>query len=109
MTPSSGELQHRVSVRAPIGVLHETDAVDIESGVPVKIEPVPLQFQPRERLATGGLQSQTLYTVTSRYRTDMRPSFVLVEECCTERTFQIVAIIPGDRRDALEMTCVTNG
>lgn len=105
----AGELQHLVTVEAPIGVLDEAEAVDVAVDVPAKIEVVPLAFQQRESLQTGGLRTQTLYSVTMRYRTDMRASYVLREACCTERTFQILAIIPSDRRDALEMTCVTNG
>ena len=106
---TSGDLAHFVTIRAPIGVLSETDPVDVETRVPFAIDVVPLAFQQRERLDLGGLQTQTLYTLTCRYRTDLRPDFVLVEECCTARTFQILAIIPATRRDVLGMTCVTNG
>jgi head-tail adaptor len=105
----AGELRHRVTVTAPVGVLDEAIEVDIATSVPAKIEVVPLAFQQRENLQTGGLRTQTLYSVTMRYRTDMRADFVLREACCTERLFQILAIIPSDRRDAIEMTCVTNG
>lgn len=104
-----GELRHRVTIRAPIGVLDETLPVDIEASVPTKIDVVPLAFQQRETLQTGGLRTQTLYNVLMRYRTDLKASYVLVESCCTARTFQILAIIPGDRRDVVEMTCVTAG
>ena len=105
----AGDLRHAVTVTAPIGVLHESEAVDVATAVPAKIEVVPLAFQQRENLQTGGLRTSTLYTVTLRYRTDLRPSYVLQEACCTERTFQILAIVPTDRRDAIEMTCVTSG
>jgi len=106
---NAGELRHRMTIQAPIGVLSETDAVNIDTGVPMKIDVLPLPFQGRERLAAGGVQAQTIYTVTCRYREDIRQSCVLNEECCTHRVFQILAIIPSDRRDALDMTCVTNG
>lgn len=104
-----GELRHTVTIQAPIGVLDEVSAVDIASKVPAAIAVVPLAFQQRENLVTGGLRTQTLYSVTVRYRTDLKASYVLNEACCTQRTFQILAIIPGDRRDITEMTCVTNG
>lgn len=105
----AGELRHRITIRAPIGVLNETVAVDVATGEPMKIDVLPLQFQAREKLDLGGLQTQTLYTLTCRYREDVRAAYALVEECCTQRTFQILAIIPSDRRDALDMTCVTSG
>jgi len=105
----AGELRHEMTMRAPIGVLHETDAVDVDTQVYMKIEPLPLAFQQREQLAAGGLNTATTYTLTCRYRTDVRPAYVFVEHCCTQRTFQIVAIIPRDRRDALDLTCVTSG
>ena len=104
-----GQLRHTVTIQAPIGVLSETVPVDVATSVPTKIEVVPLAFQQRENLAGGGLRTQTLYNVAMRYRTDLKASYVLVENCCTQRTFQIVAIIPSDRRDMTEMTCVTNG
>lgn len=105
----AGELRHTVTIQAPVGVLDETSAIDIAAEVPAAIAVVPLAFQQRETLATGGLRTQTLYSVTMRYRTDLKASYVLNEACCTQRTFQILAIIPGDRRDITEMTCVTNG
>lgn len=105
----AGELRHSVTIQAPIGVLDEVAAVDVDTSVPAKIEVVPLAFQQRENLQTGGLRTQTLYNVTLRYRTDLRASFVLLEACCTQRTLQIIAIIPSDRRDRLDLTCVTNG
>jgi hypothetical protein len=104
-----GNLRHRVDIEAPIGVLHETDAVRIGSSVPMALTVLPLAFQAREALGLGGIQSGTLYTAQCRYRTDIKPSFILREKCCTKRVFQIVAIIPGNRRDTLDMTCVTSG
>lgn len=105
----AGNLRHAMTIQAPIGVLSDTDAVDIDTSVPTAVAVLPLQFQPKENLSLGGLNSQTFYTLTCRYREDVKPAYVLKEECCTQRTFQIVAIIPGDRRDWLDMTCVTNG
>lgn len=103
-----GELKHAVTIQAPPRTLAVT-ATDIETSVPMKIAAVPLAFQAREYRAAGGLQASTVYTVTCRYREDILQAYTLVEECCTQRTFQILAIIPSDRRDALDMTCVTNG
>lgn len=105
----AGDLRHTVTIQAPIGVLDEAVAVNIASEVPAAIAVVPLAFQQRETLAGGGLRTQTLYNVTVRYRTDLLASYVVNEQCCTQRVFQILAIIPGDRRDITEMTCVTNG
>lgn len=104
-----GQLRHTVTIQAPIGVLDEALPVDVATTVPAKIEALPPGFQQRENLQTGGLRTQTIYTVTMRYREDLRASYVLVEQCCTQRTFQILAIIPRDRRDGVDMTCVTNG
>lgn len=104
-----GNLRHRVTIEAPAGVLHETDPVEVQSSVPMAITVLPLAFQPRELLAHGGLQTSTLYTLQCRYRTDVRPAYTLRELCCTQRVFQILAIIPGNLRDTLDMTCVTNG
>ena len=104
----TGELRHIVSVQAPIGVLSETVAVDVDPYVRVKITVLPLAFQGREALGLGGVQAQTIYTVTARYREDISRSYVLREQCCTQRVFQIVAIVPGDRRDVIDMTCVVN-
>jgi hypothetical protein len=104
-----GSLRHVVTIQAPIGVLSETVPVDVASSVPMALIVLPLAFQARETLALGGVQSQTIYTATCRYREDIRPAYVLREECCTHRVFQILAVIPGDKRDSLDMTCVTNG
>jgi len=104
-----GELRHQVTIQAPLGVLSDSAAVDVDTFVPMKIDVIPLQFQARERLVVGGQQTATLYNVACRYREDMRASYVLKEQCCTARTFEIVAIIPSDRKDGLDMTCVTSG
>ncbi len=106
----SGALTHRVTITAPAGVLDETLPVNVDTSVPMNITADPLQFQSRENLNIGGLQTKTIYTLECRYRTDMKPTFVLVEQCCTQRTFQIVSdIVPSDRKDAVKMTCVTSG
>jgi hypothetical protein len=104
-----GNLRHAIDVEAPIGVLDENDAVRIDSAVPMALTALPLAFQAREALGLGGILNATLYTVQCRYREDIRSSYVLREQCCTKRVFQILAIIPSDRRDALDMTCVTSG
>lgn len=105
----AGQLRHVVTIQAPLGVLSDSGPVDIQTSVPAAVVVLPPQFQPREALALGGLQNQTIYTLTCRYREDVRPAYVLREECCTRRVFQILAIIPSDMRDWLDMTCVTNG
>jgi hypothetical protein len=104
----AGDLRHTVMIVAPAGVLAATES-EVDSGVPTSIVVAPNLFQRTESLAVGGLQAQTVYTVSVRYRTDLSPAYTLVEECCTQRRFQIVAIVPSDRRDAVDMTCVTAG
>lgn len=106
----AGDLKHTVTVLAPAGT-HATETADynVAERVPAAIQVVPPQFQARESLGLGGVQSQTEYQVTLRWREDLLPAYALVEECCTARRFQIVAIIPSDRRDALDLKCVTNG
>lgn len=104
----ASDLRHYVTVTAPAGTVSE-DVQDVETRVPASISVVPPNFQSRESFQAGGLQSQTVYTVTLRYRTDLRPDYVIREECCTERRFQILAIVPSDRKDAIDMTCVTAG
>ncbi len=94
---------------APVGVLDEMLPVTVDTSIPMKITVLPPAFQARESLNLGGLQTQTIYTLSCRYRTDIKPSFVLTEECCTERTFQILSIVPSDRMDDVDMTCVTSG
>lgn len=103
-----GELQHRMDLVAPAGVLDDAE-VEIETSVPTKIAVWPPQFQVSERLQAGGLNTQTYYTVTCQYRTDVKPDLVWRERCHTERTFQILSIVPTDRSDALDMRCVTSG
>lgn len=104
---TAGDLRHTVTVEAPVGVLHESEAVEIAARVPMKIEPLAPPFQTIEYQALGGLQSATRYIASSRYRTDISTAYVLKEQCCTRRTFQIVAIVPNAKTDALDMTCVT--
>lgn len=104
----AGDLRHTLTLRAPADVSGPT-AVDLETGVPAAITVVPVNFQAAEAIQAGGLQTATRYTVSVRYREDLSPAYVWVEECCTERTFQILSIVPSDRRDAIDMTCVTAG
>lgn len=109
MPVASGELRHRLTLHAPEGTFGTGDpapAVDIATSIPAKIEAVPLQFQLQERIAAGGQNVQTLYLVVVRYREDVTQKFEWHEECCTERTFQILSIIPDDKLSFLEMTCV---
>lgn len=105
---TAGDRSHLLTIQAPAGTIAALES-EIEEHVPAAITVTPIEFQRPEALGGGGLQAQTSYTVNVGYRTDLRPDFVLVEECCTERRFQIVAIIPTDRRDAIEMRCVTAG
>lgn len=97
-----------MTIVAPAGTLAVDESV-VEAHVPMSVTVLPPQFQGREAQAGGALQTQTVYTVGARYRTDLSASYVLVEECCTERRFQIISIVPSDRRDAVDMTCVTQG
>lgn len=104
----AGDLSHTVRIVAPAGVMAAGET-EIEADVPAAVTAAPAAFQSRETLAGGGLQAQTLYVVSVRYRTDLAASLELVEECCTARRFRIVSIVPSDRRDAVDMTCVTTG
>lgn len=104
----ASDLRHYVTISAPAGVL-SADATVVVEREPASIAVTPPNFQRNEALAAGGLQTQTLYTVSLRYRTDLRADYAIVEECCTERRFQILSIVPSDRRDAIDMTCVTAG
>jgi Phage head-tail joining protein len=103
----SSELKHLVTIDAPAGTLAETQTT-LATRVPAAITVISPQFQAREAMAHGGLMAQLFYMVSLRYRTDVHPSLVLVEECCTQRRFQIQSVIPSDRRDAIDMMCVTS-
>jgi head-tail adaptor len=104
----ASDLRHTLTLEAPAGVIGET-ASDIATHVPAAITVAPPIFQRMEFLGAGGLQMQTAYTVSVRYRDDISPAYVWREECCTQRRFQIVSVVPSDRRDAVDMTCVTAG
>lgn len=104
----AGDLSHTGSIIAPAGTL-AADEVEVDSEVPASIVAVPVAFQSPERIAVGGVQAQTVYTVSTRYRTDVQPSYVFVEDCCTQRRFEILSVVPSDRRDAIDMRAVTVG
>lgn len=109
MPVSAGEMRHRVTIYAPAGT---SDALsgspgELATGLPAKILALPLQFQQQERLAVGGVRGQTVYNVWIRYRDDLQADFQLQEECCSERVFNIVAMIHDDKRQDWELTCVT--
>jgi head-tail adaptor len=103
-----GGMKHRVRITAPANVLAPTPVV-VDQNVPAAIVVVPLNFQAYERMQASGLQASTTYTVKLRYRTDLTEAMHLDELCCTQRHFQILAIVPTDRRDGLELQCVTQG
>jgi len=106
-----GDRRHLTTIRAPLGVLDKAAAVDVATGIYTRVEVLDLPFQEREHLGLGGLQTAVIYALFIDYRTDVRPSFVLVEESCcpNPRTWQIVTIVPTDRRDELKLTCITKG
>lgn len=109
---SSGQMRHVVTIHAPEGTYgtgNPSPAVDIAEHVPAKIDALPLPFQQQERLAAGGLNTQVVYAIEMRYRDDVQANFVLNEECCMQRTFQIIQMIPSDRLDWLQLTCVVAG
>jgi head-tail adaptor len=106
---TAGELVwHRVTIHAPAGVVTETP-MDVATGVPAAIHAWPQTAQPSEAFAAGALQTQTFYGVALRYRGDLTLAMVLREECHTQRQLQILAIVPSDRGDALDLRCVTEG
>lgn len=106
MPVAAGEMRHRLTLHAPEGTRDEGSPDDLATGIPAKITALPLAFQQQERLAAGGVRAQTVYTIVVRYRDDIQGDLQLVEECCTERTFQILSIIPDDKLVDLELTCV---
>ena len=106
MPVASGQMRHRLTLYAPDGTRGQGSPDELDTGIPAKIEAVPLQFQQQERIAAGGVRGQTLYTITLRYRDDVREDLQLIEECCTERTFHILSMIPDDKLQFLELTCV---
>jgi head-tail adaptor len=106
MPVASGQMRHRLTLYAPEGTRGAGSPDELATDIPARIEAVPLQFQQQERIAAGGLRGQTLYTVTIRYRDDVREDLQLIEECCTERTFHILSMIPDDTLQWLELTCV---
>jgi len=107
----AGDYRHRLTIRAPKGVLDESAAVDVATMVRARIIELELPFQEREHLGLGGLLTAVTYAIHVRYRTDIRPSYILVEgPCCPlPRTFQVVTIVPTDRRTEIKLTCVTEG
>jgi head-tail adaptor len=109
MPVASGEFRHRLTLHAPEGTSGTGDpapAVDLAASIEAKIEAVPLQFQLQERLAAGGQNVQTLYSITVRYRDDVLQQYEWHEDCCMQRIFQILSIIPDDKLLELQMTCV---
>lgn len=106
MSAPAGVMRHRVRLFAPEGTRGDGTAQTIASHIPASITAVPLQFQQQERLAAGGVNAQTLYSIDIRYRPDVAKDLQLVEECCTERTFNIVTMIPSDKMDWLSLTCL---
>lgn len=105
---SAGHLRHRVTIYAPAGT-KEVAAVNVATRVPAKIAQAAESGIGREGLAAGGVRSESVSTVSMRFRTDVRTSYELVEHCCTRRRFQILAIQPSDNGAAIEMACVTVG
>ena len=106
MSVASGERSHRITLHAPEGTRGDGTAQDLATAIPAKIGPVPLAFQQQERLAAGGQTRQTLYSINIRYRADVDSDLVLVEECHTQREFQILTMIPSDKMDEIDLTCV---
>lgn len=105
---TAGERSHLVDILAPAGTLADDEGI-VEEAVSASVVPWPISAQRGEAMGLGGVQGQTMYTVNITYRTDVPSSFVLQERCCTRRRFQILAVVPADKRDSLDLTCVTNG
>lgn len=101
---TTADLRHRMTIHAPAGT-KAVSAVDVAGRVPAKIARVT----GNEGLVAGGVQSQATSRVSMRFRTDVQTSYHLVEHCCTQRRFQILAIHPSDDGRAIEMDCVTVG
>jgi head-tail adaptor len=95
---------HRLTLHAPEGTRNSGSPADLASGVRAQI--TALTIQERERLGLGGLTSQTVYIIRMAYRSDVDTDLILVEECCSQRRFQIVNMVPSDRNERLEITAV---
>lgn len=106
MPIASGEMRHRLTLYAPEGTRGAGSPDELETGIPAKIEALPPQFQQRERIAAGGQRADTLYNITIRYNEDVREDLELHEECCMEREFRILNIVPDDKLQWQEITCV---
>lgn len=109
---SVGAMRHVVTIQlpggsiSPTGGIVEGDPQTIAEHVPMSIQALDVQSYASERIAAGGLQGTTMYTVQCRYRTDFTGQAVLVEECCTQRRLEVLSLAPTDRNEALEMLCV---
>jgi hypothetical protein len=105
---------HTVTILAPPGVLNPDLEVEVATNVPASIRVLE---GPPEALTQGGVSSQTYYHVALRPRytgiaaKPILPTsdMVLHEECHTQRAFQILAVVPSDLGDALDLRCVTTG
>lgn len=106
MPIASGQMRHYVTLYAPEGTRGAGSPDELATGIPAKIQALSPPFQQRERLAAGGQRTETLYLITMRYRDDVQPDLQLVEECCMERTFHILNMVPDDQLQWLELTCV---
>ena len=106
MPVASGEMRHRITIFAPDGTYSAGSPSNLAEGIPAKITALPLAFQQQERLNAGGVRAQTVYSIVLRYRDDVTEDMELIEECCMERTFRILSMIPDDRLVNLELTCV---
>jgi head-tail adaptor len=104
---ASGKKRHRVTIYAPEGTSNEFSGspTEIATGIAASIEPLPLQFQQQERIAAGGQRGQVVYNVAIEYRDDLQANFEIHEECCMERTFHIVTMIPDDKLREWLLTC----
>jgi Phage head-tail joining protein len=107
----AGDLRHRVTIEESTGSLSPTGGViagtpTTITGIPMAIDPVPIQSMASERIAAGGLQGVTAYIVKCRYREDFTSSATLIEECCRQRRFEIHSLAPIGRNEGLEMLCM---
>ncbi len=106
---TAGDRSHLVNILAPAGTLLANEEALVDTNVAASIVPWPISSQRGESCGGGGIQNQTVYTVNIGYRTDVPSSYVLQELCCTERRFQVMAVVPSDKRDSLDLTSVTAG
>lgn len=108
---AGGMLRSRVRVLQPAGTITATGGTTtgtpttVIDGLWVSIEPLELNFQIREQLASGGLQAQLTHLIRARRNDDITSEMHLLELDAPSRTFQIVSRRVDVYADELHLLC----